>query len=40
MQEVAEEIIKYIVDIDAVQGIRLRETRQICKLNLILKRNT
>jgi exonuclease III len=36
-QEVAEEIIKYIVDIAAVQEIRWRCTGQICKLKLILK---
>jgi hypothetical protein len=40
MQEVAEEIIKYIVDIAAVQEIRWRDMGQICKLNLILKLNT
>jgi len=40
MQEVAEEIIKYIVDIAAVQEIRWRGTGHICKLNLILKLNT
>jgi len=40
MEEVAEEIIKYVVDIAAVQKIRWRGTGQICKLNLILKINT
>jgi hypothetical protein len=40
MQEVAEEIIKYVVDIAAVQKIRWRGTGQICKLNLVLKINT
>jgi hypothetical protein len=32
MQEVAEEIIKYNVDIAAVQEIRWRGTGQICKM--------